>query len=167
MRVCALGARRKRRSWSSPEKTPFTKAITTEIEQKTVAKSEKTTERRKNAPSNSRKAVLQRRKARNTREEIRERYVTAIEVIRETGLSRSRVFALVAPCQRYEVTDAASGETRRMMRRVDVENAIYYKGYPGNPLWHSSSFQRRMIMRRWYKDDAGLSKREEKNSHTP
>ena len=43
-----------------------------------------------------------------TREEIRERYVTAIEVIQETGLSRSRVFALVAPCQRYEVTDAAS-----------------------------------------------------------
>ena len=91
-----------------------------------------------------------------TREEIRERYVTAIEVIQETGLSRSRVFALVAPCQRYEVTDAASGETRRMMRRVDVENAIYYKGYPGNPLWHSSSFQRRMIMRRWYKGSTKL-----------
>ena len=102
-----------------------------------------------------------------TREEIRERYVTAAEAVRETGLSRSRVFALVAPCQRYEVTDAASGDTRRMMRRVDVENAIYYKGYPGNPLWHSSSFQRRMIMRRWYKDDAGLSKREEKKSPPP
>lgn len=68
VRVCALGARRKRRSWSSPEKTPFTQAITTEIEHKSVAKSEKPTERRKNAPSNSRKAVLQRRKARNTRE---------------------------------------------------------------------------------------------------
>lgn len=45
VRVCALGSRRKRRSWSSPEKPPFTQAITTEIEQKTVAKSEKTTER--------------------------------------------------------------------------------------------------------------------------
>ena len=102
-----------------------------------------------------------------THEEIRERYVTAAEVIRETGLSRSRVFALLSPCQRYEVTDAASGETRRMMRRVDVENQIYYKGYRGNPLWHSSSFQRRMVMRRWYKDDAGLSKREEEKKIAP
>ena len=47
VRVCALGARRKRRSWSSPEKPPFTQAITTEIEPKSVAKSEKPTERRK------------------------------------------------------------------------------------------------------------------------
>lgn len=102
-----------------------------------------------------------------TREEIRERYITAAEAVRETGLSRSRVFALLSPCQRYEVTDTETGETRRMMRRVDVENQIYYKGYRGNPLWHVSSFQRRMIMRRWYRDDAGLSKREEEKSRTP
>lgn len=45
VRVCALGARRKRRSWSSPEKPPSAQAITTEIEPKSVAKSEKPTER--------------------------------------------------------------------------------------------------------------------------
>lgn len=45
VRVCALGARRKRRNRSSPEKNPFTQAIATEIEPKSVAKSKKPTER--------------------------------------------------------------------------------------------------------------------------